>query len=67
MGDVDTKKVLFVALSVCLVCAVIVSASSVLLRPMQKVNKELDLKKNILDYFFIDLTLLAFFIFSRFP
>jgi len=48
VADVDTKKVLFVALSVCLVCAVIVSASSVLLRPMQKVNKELDLKKNIL-------------------
>lgn len=42
------KKTLTVAIVLCLVCSIIVSAAAVLLRPMQKANKELDFKKNIL-------------------
>ena len=42
------KNVLVVALSVCLVCAVIVSASAVLLKSQRLANKELDRNKNIL-------------------
>ncbi len=42
------KNVLVVALSVCLVCAVIVSAAAVLLKSQRLANKELDRNKNIL-------------------
>jgi Na+-transporting NADH:ubiquinone oxidoreductase subunit C len=41
-------NVLVVAISVCLVCSIIVSTAAVALRPMQKQNQELDQKQNIL-------------------
>lgn len=42
------KNTIGVAVLLCFVCSVIVSASAVLLRPAQKHNKELDINKNIL-------------------
>ena len=42
------KNTVGVAVLLCIVCSVIVSASAVLLRPAQKHNKELDINKNIL-------------------
>lgn len=44
----STKKVLIVALGVCLVCSVLVSTAAVTLRGRQERNKELDKVKNIL-------------------
>jgi Na+-transporting NADH:ubiquinone oxidoreductase subunit C len=41
-------NVLFIAVAVCLVCSIVVSTAAVSLRPMQKVNQELDQKQNIL-------------------
>ena len=41
-------NVLFIAIAVCLVCSIVVSTAAVSLRPMQKVNQELDQKQNIL-------------------
>lgn len=49
MANNDTiKKTLLVALALCVVCSVIVSAAAVILKPMQVANVELDMKKNIL-------------------
>lgn len=49
MANKDTiKKTLFVSLSLCLVCSIIVSSAAVLLRDQQAINKDLDRKKNIL-------------------
>jgi len=45
----STKKILLVALGVCLVCSVLVSAAAVSLRARQERNKELDKVKNILQ------------------
>lgn len=42
------KNILVVALSVCFVCAVVVSLSAVMLKPQRLANKELDRNKNIL-------------------
>ena len=42
------RKILIVAVSLCLVCSVIVSTASVALRPLQEANKVLDKKRNIL-------------------
>ena len=42
------KKTLIVAFSLCIVCSVIVSTASVMLKPAQEVNKTLDRKRNIL-------------------
>tara|TARA_R110002110_G_scaffold66978_1_gene183126 strand:+ start:228153 stop:228908 length:756 start_codon:yes stop_codon:yes gene_type:complete len=42
------KKTLVVAFSLCIVCSVIVSTAAVLLKPVQEVNKTLDMKRNIL-------------------
>jgi Na+-transporting NADH:ubiquinone oxidoreductase subunit C len=42
------KKTLIVALSLCIVCSVIVSTAAVVLKPAQEVNKTLDRKRNIL-------------------
>jgi Na+-transporting NADH:ubiquinone oxidoreductase subunit C len=42
------SKVFGVAVTLCLVCAVVVSASAVLLRDAQQANKALDKKRNIL-------------------
>jgi len=44
----DPRKTLAVALVLCLVCSVVVSAAAVLLRPVQEANKALDRKRNIL-------------------
>jgi Na+-transporting NADH:ubiquinone oxidoreductase subunit C len=44
-----TSKILLVALSLCLVCSVIVSTAAVLLKPAQEANKSLDKKRNILQ------------------
>lgn len=43
------QNILIVAFSVCLVCAIVVSAAAVTLRPMQQENAELDRKSNILQ------------------
>jgi Na+-transporting NADH:ubiquinone oxidoreductase subunit C len=48
MHNESTKKILTVALGVCLVCAVLVSTTAVTLKPIQKRNAELDKIKNIL-------------------
>jgi Na+-transporting NADH:ubiquinone oxidoreductase subunit C len=42
------KNVLIVAVSVCLVCSIVVSSAAVLLKPMRLLNQELDRKQNIL-------------------
>lgn len=42
------KKTLTVAIVLCIVCSILVSTATVMLRPMQKANKELDFKRNIL-------------------
>lgn len=43
------KKTIIVALSLCLVCSVFVAAAAVGLKPIQKANKDLDRKQNILS------------------
>jgi Na+-transporting NADH:ubiquinone oxidoreductase subunit C len=43
------EKTIAIALSLCLLCAVLVSFAAVALKPLQIGNKELDMKKNILD------------------
>ena len=45
----STEKTLIVALLLCLICSIIVSAAAVGLKPLQDKNKALDVKKNILD------------------
>jgi Na+-transporting NADH:ubiquinone oxidoreductase subunit C len=42
------RKTLLVALSLCIVCSVVVSTAAVLLKPAQDVNRTLDRKRNIL-------------------
>ena len=42
------SRTLIMALALCLVCSVIVSAAAVLLKPAQEANKTLDRKRNIL-------------------
>ncbi len=51
MADFDKeglRNVLLVAVSVCLVCSVVVSSAAVILKPQQLINQELDQKQNIL-------------------
>ncbi|MCV2402197.1 Na(+)-translocating NADH-quinone reductase subunit C [Marinomonas sp. C2222] len=43
------QKTITVALSLCLVCSVFVAAAAVGLKPIQKANKDLDRKRNILS------------------
>ncbi len=45
----STKKMLFVAVVMCLVCSVIVAGAAVLLRPKQIENAALDRKRNIVE------------------
>ncbi|MDG1462609.1 MAG: Na(+)-translocating NADH-quinone reductase subunit C [Gammaproteobacteria bacterium] len=45
----DNRKVILVAFLLCLACSLLVSTAAVYLRPLQEVNKTLDIKKNILD------------------
>ncbi|MCB1693621.1 MAG: Na(+)-translocating NADH-quinone reductase subunit C [Pseudomonadales bacterium] len=48
-SDKDSiKNILVVALSVCLVCAIVVSGTAVSLKPEQRANKQADRSKNIL-------------------
>lgn len=50
MASNDTiKKTLTVALLLCIVCSVVVSTASVVLKPAQIANKQLDFKRNILS------------------
>lgn len=44
----ETGKTLLVAFVLCIVCSVLVSGAAVSLKPMQEVNKKLDVKKNLL-------------------
>ncbi len=44
----STSKTIIVALALCIVCSVFVSAAAVMLRPAQQANKDLDRKTNIL-------------------
>ncbi|WP_086931541.1 Na(+)-translocating NADH-quinone reductase subunit C [Agarilytica rhodophyticola] len=49
MANKDTiQKTITVAVTLCVVCSVIVSTAAVVLRPAQKANKEADIKTNIL-------------------
>ncbi len=45
----STRKTIIVALSLCVVCSVVVSTAAVALRPIQQQNQELDRKTNILQ------------------
>lgn len=49
MPNDSFAKTLFVAIALCLVCSVLVSAAAVGLKPLQVKNKALDMKKNILQ------------------
>ena len=44
----STKKTIIIATLLCLVCSILVSASAVLLKPLQVSNKKADIKRNIL-------------------
>ena len=49
LGNDSLEKTIAIAVSLCLVCAVLVSFAAVALKPLQINNKEADMKKNILD------------------
>lgn len=49
LGNDSLEKTIAIALSLCLVCAVFVAFAAVALKPLQVMNKEMDMKKNILD------------------
>jgi Na+-transporting NADH:ubiquinone oxidoreductase subunit C len=49
LGNDSLEKTIAIAVALCLVCAVLVSFAAVALKPLQVNNKELDMKKNILD------------------
>jgi Na+-transporting NADH:ubiquinone oxidoreductase subunit C len=49
LSNDSLEKTLSIALALCFICAVLVSFAAVALKPMQIANKELDMKKNILD------------------
>ncbi len=49
MGNDSLEKTIAIAVALCLVCAVLVSFGAVALKPLQAYNKNLDMKKNILD------------------
>ena len=49
LGNDSLEKTIAVALALCFVCAILVSFSAVVLKPLQVENKALDMKKNILD------------------
>lgn len=48
MSNDSVGKTLFVALTLCAVCSVLVSGAAVSLRPLQEQNKKLDIRKNLL-------------------
>ncbi len=49
LGNDSLEKTIAIALSLCFVCAILVSVAAVALRPMQIENKAMDMKKNILE------------------
>jgi Na+-transporting NADH:ubiquinone oxidoreductase subunit C len=49
LGNDSLEKTIAIAVALCLVCAVLVSFGAVALKPLQIYNKDLDMKKNILD------------------
>ncbi len=49
LGNDSLEKTIAIAVSLCLVCAVLVSFAAVALKPLQVNNKEADMKRNILD------------------
>lgn len=49
LGNDSLEKTLAIALSLCLLCSVLVSMAAVALKPLQIDNKSYDMKKNILD------------------
>ncbi|MDD2660408.1 MAG: Na(+)-translocating NADH-quinone reductase subunit C [Methylococcales bacterium] len=49
LGNDSLEKTIAIAVSLCLVCAVLVSFAAVALKPLQVNNKEEDMKRNILD------------------
>lgn len=49
LNNDSLEKTLAVALTICFICAILVSFAAVALRPLQANNKALDMKKNILD------------------
>jgi Na+-transporting NADH:ubiquinone oxidoreductase subunit C len=49
LSNDSLKKTIAIALSLCFVCAILVSIAAVALRPLQIENKAMDMKKNILD------------------
>ena len=49
MSNDDPRKILIVAITLCLVCAVLVSAAAVLLKPLQERNQALAVKRQIVS------------------
>jgi len=49
MHNDSLEKTIAIALSICFVCAILVSFAAVALKPIQQHNKALDMKKNILE------------------
>jgi Na+-transporting NADH:ubiquinone oxidoreductase subunit C len=49
LGNDSLEKTVAVAVALCLVCSVLVSFGAVALKPLQVYNKNLDMKKNILE------------------
>ncbi len=49
LGNDSLEKTIAIAVALCLVCSVLVSFGAVALKPLQVYNKNLDMKKNILD------------------
>ncbi|CAA9889768.1 Na(+)-translocating NADH-quinone reductase subunit C [Candidatus Methylobacter favarea] len=49
LGNDSLEKTIAIALSLCFICAILVSFSAVALKPLQVYNKDLDMKKNILE------------------
>ncbi len=49
MSNDEPKKIVAVAVALCLVCSVLVSASAIGLRSMQEANKQLEKQRNILQ------------------
>lgn len=48
MSNESTIKTIFIATIVCLICSIFVSTASVKLKPLQELNKSIDINKNIL-------------------
>ena len=49
MPNDSPRKIVIVAVVLCLVCSVVVSAAAIGLRPLQEANKQQEIKRNILQ------------------